>query len=55
MNFLLTGTPGSGKIALVNYADRLGDKRFFDTDSVVGLCEWREFETGNVLGPVENY
>lgn len=55
MNILLTGTPGSGKTALVDYTKELGDKRFVDTDYVEGLCEWREFETGKVLGDVSDY
>jgi hypothetical protein len=55
MNFLLTGTPGSGKTALVDYANSLGDNRFVDADGLVGLCEWREFDSGKVLGSVEKY
>ncbi len=55
MNILVTGTPGSGKTTLVRYAQSVGDNRFFDTDELEGLCEWREFETGEVLGPVAEH
>lgn len=55
MNILLTGTPGSGKTALVGYANGLGDVRFVDSDKIAGLCEWREFKTGKVLGDVSDY
>jgi len=49
---LVTGTPGSGKTTLVAYSEQKGDKRFIDADEVVGLCEWREFETDKVIGLV---
>lgn len=55
MTTLVTGTPGSGKTTLVQYAARAGDKRFFDADKIKGLCEWRESETGKVLGLVADY
>lgn len=53
MNVLVTGTPGSGKTTLVAYAVKQGDKRFVDADEIAGLCEWREFETGKVIGTVD--
>lgn len=52
MNTLVTGTPGSGKTALVAYAARFHDERFFDADDIKGLCEWRDFETARVIGLV---
>jgi broad-specificity NMP kinase len=52
MSILVTGTPGSGKTTLTQYAKSVGDKRFFDADEIVKLCEWREFDTGKVLGYV---
>lgn len=55
MNILVTGTPGSGKTTLVGYAKDKGDNRFFDADEIPGLCEWREFETGKVLGLVSDH
>jgi hypothetical protein len=55
MKILVTGTPGSGKTALVEYAQSIGDVRFVDADELPGLCEWREFKTGEVLGLVTEY
>lgn len=55
MKVLITGTPGSGKTSMVIYAHQQKDKRFFDTDEIIGLCEWREFETGKVLGLVTEH
>lgn len=55
MAILVTGTPGAGKTTLVNYAQAQGDDRFFDADEVTGLCEWREFDTGIVLGLVSEH
>jgi energy-coupling factor transporter ATP-binding protein EcfA2 len=55
MNILVTGTPGSGKTTLVRYAQSVGDDRFVDADELEGLCEWREFATGKVLGPVAEH
>ena len=49
---LVTGTPGSGKTTLTQYAKSTGNDRFFDADDIAKLCEWREFETGKVLGYV---
>ena len=54
MKVLVTGAPGTGKTHLVDYAIKHGDTRFFDTDKVQGLCEWREYQTGTVVGPVES-
>jgi len=55
MSTLVTGTPGSGKTSLVQYAEKLGDARFFDADEVPGLCEWREFGSEKVLGLVTEH
>ena len=55
MSILVTGTPGSGKTALTQYARSVGDDRFVDADYLEGLCEWREFKTGNVLGLVTEH
>lgn len=55
MNALVTGTPGSGKTTLTQYASSINDGRFIDTDEMEGLCEWREFKTGKVLGLVTEY
>lgn len=52
MNILVTGTPGSGKTTLSNYAKSVNDQRFFDADEVDELCEWRRFDTGEVIGSV---
>jgi hypothetical protein len=53
MKILITGTPGAGKTSLVKYANEKGDLRFIDADEVAGLCEWRNFETGKVIGLVD--
>ena len=55
MAILITGTPGSGKTTLVHYANEHGDTRFFDADEISGLCEWREFKTGDVMGLVTDF
>lgn len=55
MKILATGTPGSGKTSLARYAHTQNDKRFFDTDEINGLCEWREFKSGKVLGLVTDH
>lgn len=55
MNILVTGTPGAGKTTLVKYAQERNDTRFFDADEMPGLCEWREFKTGKVLGLVSEH
>lgn len=55
MSTLVTGIPGSGKTTLVNHARSMGDDSFFDADTIAGLCEWREFETGKVFGLVTDY
>lgn len=52
MSVLVTGTPGSGKTTLVQFAKSAGDERFFDADEITKLCEWREYDTGKVLGYV---
>ena len=38
MKVLVTGTPGSGKTTLAEYAEKSGDRRFVDADELVGLC-----------------
>ena len=53
MKTLITGAPGTGKTTLVEYARQHGSMNFFDTDKVSGLCEWREYATGKVIGDVE--
>src|SRR5436309_3480872 len=53
MKLLVTGAPGTGKTVLVEYAHRYEYDNFFDTDMVIGLCEWREYTTGKVIGFVE--
>ncbi len=55
MNVLVTGTPGSGKTSLVDYASKVNDSHFVDADEVEGLCEWREFNSGEVLGLVTEH
>lgn len=55
MHILVTGTPGCGKTTLVAYAKQKNNNRFYDTDELPGLCEWREFETGKVLGLVSDH
>lgn len=52
MKVLVTGAPGTGKTALVEYALKQGDKNYFDLDEIDGLCEWREYATGKVIGSV---
>lgn len=54
MKILVTGAPGTGKTTLVEYAIGHGADNFLDTDKLKGLCEWRSYETGNVLGSVED-
>lgn len=55
MSSLVTGTPGSGKTTLSKYAKSVGDSRFVDADEIPGLCEWRVFETGEVMGLVTEF
>lgn len=55
MTTLVTGTPGSGKTTLVEYAKQHNDTRFYDADELPGLCEWREFKTGKVMGLVTDF
>lgn len=55
MSTLVTGTPGSGKTTLTKYAESVNDGRFFDADEIPGLCEWRVFETGEVMGLVTEF
>ena len=55
MNSLVTGIPGSGKTTLAKHAINVGDDRFIDADNITGLCEWREFDTGKVLGLVTDF
>lgn len=52
---MITGTPGSGKTTLAEYAKAQKDNLFFDADEIERLCEWREFKTGKVLGLVTEY
>jgi len=53
MKTLVVGAPGTGKSTLVATAHRHGYINFFDTDKVVGLCEWRAYATGAVVGDIE--
>lgn len=55
MGALVTGTPGSGKTTLVQYAKERGNARFVDADAVVGLCEWREFATDKPMGLITEF
>jgi hypothetical protein len=55
MSSLVTGTPGSGKTTLTKYAESVNDNRFVDADEIPGLCEWRVFETGEVMGLVTEF
>jgi len=52
MNILVIGAQGSGKTTLVNYAIKQGKVNYIDTDYVEGLNEWRNYQTGEVLGYV---
>ncbi len=54
MKILVTGAPGTGKTFLVQRAQDIGRDNFYDTDAVKGLCEWRNYATGKVIGPVEH-
>jgi hypothetical protein len=55
MSILVTGTPGSGKSTLTKYASSVADAHFVDADEIPGLCEWRVFETGEVMGLVTDF
>jgi hypothetical protein len=55
MNVLVTGTPGAGKTTLVAYAHAQKDARFVDADEIRELCEWRDLETGKVLGLISEH
>lgn len=55
MNSLVTGTPGSGKTTLTAFAHSVDDSRYFDADEIEGLCEWRVFGTGEIMGLVTEF
>lgn len=54
MKILVTGTPGSGKTTLANYALSLGNYRFKDADEVSDLCVWLRFADGKFVAKVED-
>ena len=52
MKLLVTGTQGTGKTVLVEYATKKDRTNFFDADTIKGLSKWRAYSTGKVVGDV---
>ncbi len=53
MRLLITGAPGTGKTSLCKYALANG-LNVLDADDIAGLCEWRKYDDGSVIGSVED-